>query len=278
MNDLVTALQAVPTPAQVYAEEIRTSEAYHYSGCLPPVPPAPPTPPSGNSPMWEWNQTDLSQFAGPAPTHVADNGAPGTVLPSLSFVGGGPRGPVLRVTGGDYTTSVAVFCPNVSLPWSSNARNARIELEVADMDFGGGGYAGVALGDLFAKTYFGHSAFGVAEYGARLDGAALFCASGTTGSGAGKGGFVAFDVRGQIVPSGVPVLSSYTCNLYGPGRRSGAPAQVGGGNVRPFGDVAEPAAWIGSQLKTLGLMIQGSGGNPFPPWLDVLSMRIFEVL
>jgi hypothetical protein len=37
VNEFVAALLAVPTPAQMYAQKVRTSEAYHFSGCLPPL-------------------------------------------------------------------------------------------------------------------------------------------------------------------------------------------------------------------------------------------------
>jgi len=146
------------------------------------------------------------------------------------------------------------------------------------MQPGGGGYAGFALGDRAAKTYLVHSPFGGAEYAARLDGASIWVASGTNGASAGTGGLVTLELRGEV-GTPYPLISSYSCNVYGPGRRTGKTSELGGGNVRLFGDGnATPVAWKTSTLETFGLAIQSSGGNPLPLTTDVLSLRIFEVL
>lgn len=231
--------------------------------------------------VFEWNQTDLSQFADEYPTSDIKGGG-GFVPPTLSVVATS-RGPALRISPGDWWSSLAVFSPLPSacpLVWAGPARKLRVELEVGTLvDNGGAGYAGIALGDLGPDCWFCHYTFGAAEWGARMT-AGVADSSGGTGAAA-QGGFVSFEVRGQAGLVGAPpVLSSYSTSLYGPTRRSGDGNSIGtGSNIRPFGPgTAEAADWNGKPLERVGLAIRGgAGGSPFPTLVDVLSWRVFQL-
>ena len=231
--------------------------------------------------VFEWNQADITQFADDKPTSLVYGGG-GIVPPTLSMVATS-RGPALRISGGDWQSSLAVFSPLPSacpLVWAGPARKLRVELEVgALIDNGGAGYAGIALGDLAPDCWFAHYVFGAAEWGARMT-AGVADSSGGTGSAA-QGGFVAFELRGQAGYAGAPpVLSSYSTSLYGPTRRSGDGNSIGNGsNVRLFGSgTAEAADWNGKQLERVGLAIRGgNGGSAFCTLVDVLSWRVFQL-
>ncbi len=231
--------------------------------------------------VFEWNQADISQFADNKPTSVVYGGG-GVVPPTLSVVATS-RGPALRISPGDWQSSLAVFSPLPSacpLVWAGPARKLRVELEVgALIDNGGAGYAGIALGDLGPDCWFAHYVFGAAEWGARMT-AGVADSSGGTGNAA-QGGFVAFEVRGQAGLVGAPpVVSSYASSQYGPTRRSGDANSVGWGNsVRLYGNGnPETADWNGKPLERVGLAIRGgNGGSPFCTLVDVLSWRVFQL-
>lgn len=231
--------------------------------------------------VFEWNQADISQFADNKPTSVVYGGG-GIIPPTLSVVATS-RGPALRISPGDWQSSLAVFSPVPSacpLAWAGPARKLRVELEVgALVDNGGAGYAGIAIGDLGPDCWFAHYTFGAGESGARMT-AGTFDASGSTGTAA-QGGFVTFELRGQAgLVGAAPVLSSYSTSLYGPTRRSGDANSVGAGtNIRLFGSgAAETADWNGKPLERVGLAIRGgNGGSPFATLVDVLSWRVFQL-
>lgn len=231
--------------------------------------------------VFEWNQADISQFSDNKPTSLIYGGG-GIVPPTLSVVATS-RGPALRISPGDWQSSLAVFSPLPSacpLVWAGHARKLRVELEVGALtDNGGAGYMGLAIGDPVPSCWFCHYTFGAAEWGARMTAGALD-ASGGTGTAA-QGGFVSFELRGQAGLVGAPpVLSSYSTSLYGPTRRSGDGNSIGNGsNIRLFGSgTPEAADWNGAALERVGLAIRGgAGGSPFPTLVDVLSWRVFQL-
>ena len=192
------------------------------------------------------------------------------------------RGPALRITGGDYDTSTAIFAiaPG-SLPfaWVGVNRNVRIEIEVANTTPGGGGYAGVAYGDATLGRYFTHMIFGVAEWGGRTTNGVVD-SSGGTGFGVGNGGLAVTEWRGEAgTVATKPIMSSYLCSLYGPWRQSGDTASLGGGaQARLFGDgTAESVQWKDAQMDSVGLVIRSSGGNPLPPLVDIIGFRVYKL-
>ena len=234
----------------------------------------------GDTLVFAWNKTDLTQFVGTGP-QVLITGGGGPTPPSMSVVSTS-RGPALRITGGDYDTSTAIFAiaPG-SLPfaWVGVNRNVRIEIEVANTTPGGGGYAGVAYGDATLGRYFTHMIFGVAEWGGRTTNGVVD-SSGGTGFGVGNGGLAVTEWRGEAgTVATKPIMSSYLCSLYGPWRQSGDTASLGGGaQARLFGDgTAESVQWKDAQMDSVGLVIRSSGGNPLPPLVDIIGFRVYKL-
>ena len=235
---------------------------------------------AGDTLIFSWNKTDLTQFVGAGP-QVLITGGGGPTPPSMSVVST-PRGPAIRIAGGDYDTSTAIFAiaPG-ALPfgWTDVNRNVRIELEVANVTLVGGGYAGVAFGDSKLGRYFTHMIFGTAEWGGRTtDG--VVDSSGATGFGIGYGGLAVTEWRGEAgTVATKPIMSSYLCSLYGPWRQSGDGAALGGGaQARSFGDgTAESIKWKDAQMDSVGLVIRGSGGNLFPSVVDVIGLRVYKL-
>lgn len=224
-----------------------------------------------------WNRTDLTQFT-TTPIYTDGTGSPATS--TMTLVALANRGNVIRLTGVGTGSNCIIWKVATPLVFPSLRRDFVIEVEVAQSTPGAGGYFGVAVLDHVGTVHaLNHLAFGVAEWGSRVDNGASRSTNGTTGTTVGESGFARFIIQGAAQASLPPLLKSY---LEGRGvgeiRGTGATAD-NDSPARGFSNNAvEGATWNGLATASIGLVLQSSGGNAPPTQVDILNFRAYDPL
>ncbi|HHH29101.1 MAG TPA: hypothetical protein ENK57_12260 [Polyangiaceae bacterium] len=221
----------------------------------------------GGTLVFEWNQTDVSQFdLGTVYNAGGSIGAPTlTVVPDSNVIGGN----VLRMSASGVGEGYAVILANDALP----SKHYRLIAEINAVGTNGQGFV------MFAEDSAGLFAYGTTTIGTarywRIDAgvASVFGSTGVTTMVASGRGIVDMEVRAEK-PSGAGVRGSWYQN--GQYSAFATPRASMRGIRQDYPGEPAPASWNALTANRWGLALYGAGGGATGP-LDIASLKIFDL-